>query len=113
MNDNIKAIADIIRHNYDVNRRMDINDIILVTAVALDRESYRKQSETVKEFAQKAISRVFDGITQRFYDCYNDGLIRDYPDSELSLNFFIAFNECKDIAKKEINDLAEQYGKED
>ena len=76
------------------------------------KAGYRKQSETVKEFAQKAISRVFDGITQRFYDCYNDGLIRDYPYSELSLNFFIAFNECKDIAKKEINDLAEQYGKE-
>ena len=77
------------------------------------KAGYRKQSETVKEFAQKAISRVFDGITQRFYDCYNDGLIRDYPYSELSLNFFIAFNECKDIAKKEINDLAEQYGKEE
>ena len=82
-------------------------------ATILYKSGYRKQSETVKEFAQKAISRVFEGITQRFYDCYNDGLIRDYPDSELSLNFFIAFNECKDIAKKEINDLAEQYGKEE
>jgi 1-aminocyclopropane-1-carboxylate deaminase/D-cysteine desulfhydrase-like pyridoxal-dependent ACC family enzyme len=59
MNDNIKAIADIIRHNYDVNRRMDINDIILVTAVALDRESYRKQSDTVKEFAEKLKTELF------------------------------------------------------
>ena len=79
----------------------------------LYKAGYRKQSETVKEFAQKAISRVFDGISQRFYDCYNDGLIRDYPYSELSLNFFIAFNECKEIAKKEINELAEQYDKEE
>lgn len=71
------------------------------------------KAEVVKEFAQKAISRVFNSITQRFYNCYNDGLIKDYPDSELSWNFFRAFVECKDIVKKEINDLADQYGKEE
>jgi len=29
------------------------------------------------------------------------------------MNFFRAFCECKDIAEKEINDLAEQYGKKE
>ena len=121
MNENVKEIVNIIGNaelsnkchkECFINIDFDNECTLCRQATALHKAGYRKQSETVKEFAQKAISRVFEGITQRFYDCYNDGLIRDYPDSELSLNFFIAFNECKDIAKKEINDLAEQYCKE-
>lgn len=85
----------------------------LQTATALYAAGYRKQSDTVKEFAEKATARIFEGITQRFCDCYNDGLHREYPDRELSRNVLMAFDECKNIAKKEINELAAQYGKED
>ena len=94
-------------------KERDIKGVAHSIATALVKAGYRKRSDTVKEFAQNAISRVFEGITQRFYDCYNDGLLRGYPDSELSWNFFRAFDECKDIAKKEINELAEQFGKEE
>ena len=66
------------------------NCALIEYATALTNAGYRKQSDTVKEFA-KAIARIFEGITQRFCDCYNDGLHREYPDSELSRNFFKSF----------------------
>ena len=120
MNENIKEIiAERIKYHSNKQKYgyfMGKECIDICASDILDdviKAGYRKQSETVKEFAQKAISRVFEGITQRFCDCYNDGLLRGYPDSELSRNFLRAFDECKDIAEKEINDLAEQYGKED
>ncbi|NCA93101.1 hypothetical protein EOM82_07695 [bacterium] len=122
MNDNIKKLENDIKY-VQIGRKGEallnkrngtkLPPLSEDIAIYLDGLGYRKQSETVKEFAQKAISRVFEGITQRFCDCYNDGLLMGYPDSELSWNFFRAFDECKDIAEKEINDLAEQFGKEE
>lgn len=112
MNDNIKQIMEVIKHNYDVNRKMNINDIILVTSVALDRLGYRKQSETAKEFAEKAISEVFEKITQRFCDIYYSGLNRECPDSILSEHYQSAFDECKEIVKNSIAELAASFGTE-
>lgn len=120
MNNEIKEIiAERIKHHSNKEKYgyfIGKDCIDICASDILDdviKAGYRKQSDTVKEFAENAISRVLLGITQRFYDCYNDGLLRDYPDNELSMNFFRAFCECKDIAEKEINDLAEQFGKED
>lgn len=79
----------------------------------LHKAGYRKQTDVAREFAERATARIFESITQRFCDCYNDGLHREYPDRELSRNVLMAFDECKDIAKREINDLAAQYGKEE
>lgn len=78
------------------------------------QNGYNKaREEVVKEFAEKVIDRVFEGITQRFCDCYNDGLSGEEPDKRLCENYLNAFNECKKIARKEIIKLAEQYGGEE
>ena len=53
MNDKeILDIAEVIKHNYDVNRKMDINDIILVTATALYNLGYSKSNQSQTENEQ-------------------------------------------------------------
>lgn len=66
-------------------------------ATALDKQGYRKQSETVKEFAEK----VKFGMAQfGYYFCGINGV--EYF-GDIQVNDFT----------KMINNLAEQYGKEE
>lgn len=74
------------------------------------REQVR--AETAKEFAEKAISEVFEKITQRFCDIYYSGLNRECPDSILSEHYQSAFDECKEIVKNSITELAASFGME-
>lgn len=141
MNDNSKQISDVLVLAYDENnigKRIDSFDAM---ATALDTAVYRKQNDTVcpmcldcpnncllewkhpmtreqvraetaKEFAEKAISEVFEKITQRFCDIYYSGLNRECPDSILSEHYQSAFDECKEIVKNSIAEIAASFGTE-
>ena len=95
----IEEMAKVIikQIQYD-EKQLEINseyaiDLSLKIATALDKAGYRKRSETVKEFAGKVIDGIFShsGIAQ---DCSK---VLASPE----------------ILQDEINDLAEQFGKEE
>ena len=100
MNDNTKAIYDQIKHlcPFDCTNGLeiscsDIKDCLInKIATALDALGYRKQSDTVKEFAEKVTDIVF-------------------PETMKYINTDIGKGMAKVIV--EINKLAEEFGGED
>ena len=77
------------------------------TAEYLYKHNYRKQSDTVKEFAEKAEQRFREDrkwldIMLKGYDC------RDSEDYDAVANVII-----RGRFVNMLNDLAEQYGKEE
>ena len=93
MNENIKEIAKIVIKELDKNT--DGTFYTEEIATALHEAGYRKQSETVKEFAEKLKKELFVNcvIIQTVYNSQKE-----------DMDSFEAF--------QIIDELAEQYGKE-
>ena len=93
MNENVKEIAKIVIKELDKNT--DGTFYTEEIATALHEAGYRKQSETVKEFAEKLKKELFVNcvIIQTVYNSQKE-----------DMDSFEAF--------QIIDELAEQYGKE-
>ena len=97
MNENIKEIVNIIGNaelsnkchsDCFINTDFDNECSLCRQATALVKAGYRKQSETVKEFAEK---------------------IKASPNRDYSHSYQLGL---LGLTENDINDLAEQYGKE-
>jgi len=116
MNENVKEIVNIIGNaelsnkchkECFINTDFDNECTLCRQATALYKQGYRKQSETVKEFAEKAEQRFREDskwldIMLKGYDC------KDSEDYDAVANAIIIGRFVN-----RLNDLAEQYGKEE
>ena len=116
MNENIKEIVNIIGNaelsnkchkECFINTDFDNECTLCRQATALDKAGYRKQSETVKEFAAKLKEECHKAIADNYTEMDN------MKKADEAWYICGGQNEGLNFALKIMNELAEPYGRED
>ena len=116
MNENIKEIVNIIGNaelsnkchkECFINTDFDNECSLCRQATALVKAGYRKQSETVKEFAEQLKKECHKAIA------HNDKAMGNREKVDEMWYICSGQNDGLDFVLKTMNNLAEQYGKEE